>query len=214
MGQSSPIRLELGGHGGGALGRFPDVLDVGPNVRRKVLASEHKVRGTEHDAHLIVGLVRYAARQPAERVHAVCLPEPLLATPAIGRIHADTGHVERLAALVPRDSALVRDPAHGSVRPEDPELVAEPIPRFERLLHGRVHPVPVIGVHPLQEARVPVDRRTRFQSVERAQILVPGQLVAVDGPVPDPHARGVHREAETLLALLQCPGRLVPLPAE
>ena len=39
---------------------------------------EDEIRGAEHDAHLVVGLVGHAAGQPAHRLHAVRLAEPLL----------------------------------------------------------------------------------------------------------------------------------------
>ena len=88
---------QLGGDGGCSFGRLPYVLHVGSDGLGDIGPVEHEGRGAEDYAHLVIGLVRHSAGEPADRLHAVRLAETLLGRPALGHVHADPGEIARPA---------------------------------------------------------------------------------------------------------------------
>ena len=72
---------QLLGNGGGPLRGPPDEFDVFSGVRREVLPTEEKLGTSEHDRHLIVGLVRDATGQLTYRLDALGLAHVLRQEP-------------------------------------------------------------------------------------------------------------------------------------
>ena len=77
---------------------------------RQVRALQDEARRAEHHAHLVVGLVRHAAGQPAHRLHLLHLAQMLLDPTPVGHI-LEGGHR--------RDDGPTRIPDRRSVHAED-----------------------------------------------------------------------------------------------
>ena len=175
------------------------LLDVG-DVRRGVrgLAGEPGV--AEQDGQQVVDLVGDAAREPAEAVHLLRVPQLLLEPAHVGDVGREAGEAhdlprlvaDGLAAVVHVDDRAVR--AHHAVL----DLVA-----VEPAGPGRVDARAVAGMHALQPARrvgeQRVDRPAPQQLVRRAAIEHP---LAVRADHPQHRTHVVREVADGIVQAL------------
>ena len=133
-------------------GGLPDMLYIRPDVVVADRAVE-KLGGAEDHRHLVVRLVRDAAREPPHRLQAFRLPQPFLRQPAVLPIghRADplpdlavqANHRHRARGEVAVRPVRLRPEPAGAVLPDRPL-----IPRLEPGGTERLAIVGVDGVHP------------------------------------------------------------------
>jgi hypothetical protein len=91
-------RQQLAGNGRSTLGSVSDVFHVLAHRRRQVGTGQDEAGGTQHDRHLVVGLVCHPAGQLSHHFDPLRLPQPVLGTTAFGDIEDEEHRVGHLAS--------------------------------------------------------------------------------------------------------------------
>ena len=176
------------------------LLDVG-DVRRRVvrrLAGEPGV--AEQDRQQVVDLVGDAAREPAEALHLLRVPQLLLEPAHVGDVGREAGEAHDLPRLVADGLAAVVHVDDRAVRAHHAVLGLVAV---EPAGPGRVDARAVAGMHALQPARrvgeQRVDRPAPQPLVRRAAIEHP---VAVRADDPEHRAHVVREVADGIVQAL------------
>ena len=194
-------REQLLGDGRRALGRTPHLIEIAADVGGDVGTAQDEVGEADHDGHLIVGLVRHAAGEPAEGLHPLDLTKVLLGTPLLGHVRRNPHDADRAPHLVRHHPSRHADPRRRTVVAQQTELHGVIATLGQSPLHGGAHATGVLRRQPgeqgIEGAREPVVRSGQHLGGIRGPDHAPG----ADVEVPGAHAPNREGETHALLGL-------------
>ncbi len=165
----------------------------------------------DHGEH-VVEVMRDAARELAHRLHFLRLPKLRLEQLPVAHVRADAKKSQRRAVCIAHHAGASGEPARAAVGPEPAVVHVDIAPDVDGCGHRITDDLPVVGMHPLQEARHVNRRLLRRQAEHTGHSVGPGQVPRANVEFPNAHTGTTKRVVRSLFTSQQRSGLLLQPP--
>ena len=166
-------------------------------------ASEQELGAAQDDGQQVVEVVGDAARQLADGVHLLRLPELLLERAPLGDVEGDAGGAYGLAAIVEREMRDQVDPPDRAVRPDGPIFHFRGCGQLNRPRDPLTCLRPIILVDVIEERLEGLAEGSRRKAMHRLARGGPETGAGLEVRLPDADMRRLEGEAHPLFRIVQ-----------